>query len=170
MDERYLEYRLATIRYFARGLEAIGIPTVQPPGGHAVFVDARSFLPHIPAHEFPGQALVVALYVEGGIRACEIGSVMFGKQKAGGGFAPASLELVRLAFPRRCYTQSHVDRMLEVAAEIARHKDELRGFAMVERPQWLPHFTARFRPLTSANPAVESGGAVPTRALPSSGP
>jgi tryptophanase len=144
MEESYLEYRLATVRYLARGLEKLGVPTVQPPGGHAVFVDARAFLPHVPSHEFPGQSLVVELYLEGGIRACEIGSVMFGKPGANGEFAPAALELVRLALPRRCYTQSHVDRMLEICAEVAARKDELRGLEMTERPPFLPHFTARF--------------------------
>src|SRR5262249_45496727 len=114
MDERYLEYRMASMRYLPRGVATLGIPPVQPPGGHAVFIDAHAFLPWIPAHELPGQALVVALYLEGGIRACEIGSVMFGKQSASGAFTPAALELVRLALPRRCYTQSHVDRVLEI--------------------------------------------------------
>ena len=147
MDERYLEYRMATVRYLANGLEKAGIPTVHPPGGHAVFIDARAFLPHIPPEEFPGQAFVVALYLEGGIRACEIGSVMFGKKSPDGAFAPAALELVRLALPRRCYTQSHVDRVLEIAADVAARKDELTGFEIVERPPFLPHFTARFRPL-----------------------
>ena len=147
MEERYLEYRMATVRYLARGLEKIGIPTVQPPGGHAVFIDAHAFLPWIPPKQLPGQALVVALYLEGGIRACEIGSVMFGKPGTDGGFAPAALELVRLALPRRCYTQSHVDRVLEICGEVAKKKRELTGFQIVERPPFLPHFTARFRPL-----------------------
>ncbi len=146
LDEHYLEYRLASVRYLAKGLNAVGIPTVQPPGGHAIYVDARSFLPHIPPERFPGQALVVALYLEGGIRACEIGSVMFGKEGADGSFLPAELELVRLAMPRRRYTQSHVDRVLEIAADIARKKDSLRGLRIVERQPHLPHFTARFEP------------------------
>jgi tyrosine phenol-lyase len=150
MDERYLEYRVATVRYLARGLEALGIPTVQPPGGHAVYIDARRFLPWIEPREYPGQALVIALYLEGGIRSCEIGSVMFGKQKDDGSFVPAALELVRLALPRRCYTQSHIDRVLEIAAEVAKKKGELTGVEMVERPPVLPHFTARFRPLPKA--------------------
>jgi len=156
MDERYLEYRVATVRYLARGLEALSIPTVQPPGGHAVYVDARRFLPHVPPDEYPGQALVVALYLEGGIRSCEIGSVMFGKAGADGKFVPAALELVRLALPRRCYTQSHIDRVLEIAAEVAQRRDALRGFRMVERPPFLPHFTARFRPLPA--PALSGSG------------
>jgi tryptophanase len=147
MDERYLEYRIATVRYLARGLEELGIPTVQPPGGHAVYIDARRFLPWIEPHEYPGQALVVALYLEGGIRSCEIGSVMFGKRTPDGTFVPAALELVRLALPRRCYTQSHVDRVLEIAAEVAKKKRTLSGLELLERPPFLPHFTARFRPL-----------------------
>jgi tyrosine phenol-lyase len=146
LDERYLEYRLATVRYLAQGLNAAGIPTVQPPGGHAVYIDAKSFLPHIPPRGFPGQALVVALYLEGGIRCCEIGSVMFGKPTPDGGFVPAAMELVRLALPRRRYTQSHVDRMIEIAADVAKRRESLRGFEMTERPPHLPHFTARFRP------------------------
>jgi tryptophanase len=146
LDERYLEYRLATARYFAQGLNAAGIPTVQPPGGHAVYVDAKAFLPHIPPRAFPGQALVVALYLEGGVRSCEIGSVMFGKPDAAAGFVPSALELVRLALPRRRYTQSHVDRMIEIAADVAKRRESLRGFVMTERPPHLPHFTARFRP------------------------
>ncbi|MBL8843613.1 MAG: tryptophanase [Planctomycetes bacterium] len=152
VDERYLEYRAATTRYLAKGLNDVGIPTVQPPGGHAVFIDARAFLPHLPPEQLPGQSLVVELYVEGGVRACEIGSVMFGKKGADGRFEPAALELVRLAMPRRCYTQSHIDRVLEIAAEIARRKESLVGYEMVERPPFLPHFTARFRPL-AATPA-----------------
>ena len=146
LDERYLEYRLATIRYLGDGLNKAGIPTVQPPGGHAVYIDARRLLPHVPPRAFPGQAVVVALYLEGGIRACEIGSVMFGKPTADGGFAAPDLELVRLAMPRRRYTQSHVDRMIEIAAAAAERRDRMLGFEMTERPPHLPHFTARFRP------------------------
>ena len=146
LDERYLEYRHATISYLAAGLERLGIPTVRPAGGHAVFIDAKEFLPHIPPHRFPGQAMAIALYLQGGIRSCEIGSVMFGKPTADGGFVPAALELVRLALPRRRYTQSHVDRMIEIAGDVAKRREALRGFEMTERPPHLPHFTARFRP------------------------
>lgn len=146
LDERYLEYRLATVRYLAQGLNAAGIPTVQPPGGHAVYIDAKSFLPDVPPRRFPGQALVIALYLEGGVRTCEIGSVMFGRPTADGGFTAPDLELVRLALPRRRYTQSHVDRVIEIAADVAGRRDRLRGFEMTERPPHLPHFTARFRP------------------------
>jgi tryptophanase len=146
LDERYLEYRHATMRYLAAGLENLGIPTVRPAGGHAVFIDAKAFLPHIPPERFPGQALAVALYLQGGIRTCEIGSVMFGKPGEDGAFVPAALELVRLAMPRRRYTQSHVDRILEIAGEVALVRDRIRGFEMTERPPHLPHFTARFAP------------------------
>src|SRR6185295_1988158 len=134
------------VRYLAQGLNAAGIPTVQPPGGHAVYIDAKSFLPHVPPRRFPGQALVVALYLKGGIRSSEIGSVMFGKPAKDGAFAAPDLELVRLALPRRRYTQSHVDRVIEIAAELAGRRGQLRGFEMTERPPHLPHFTARFRP------------------------
>jgi tryptophanase len=149
LDERYLEYRLASVRYLAEGLGRAGIPTVRPPGGHAVFIDARRLLPHIPPHEFPGQALACELYLEGGIRSCEIGSVMFGREEEGGVFRPARLDLVRLALPRRVYTQSHVDRIIEIGAEVAGKAKELRGLAMTYCPPYLRHFTAIFRPLAS---------------------
>jgi tryptophanase len=147
LDESYLEYRLATVRYLAEGLNRAGIPTIQPPGGHAVFIDARRLLPQIPPHEYPGQALACELYLAGGIRSCEIGSVMFGKQEGGGPFVPARLELVRLALPRRVYTQSHVDRMLEIGAGIAERAPHLRGLRMTHCPPYLRHFTAKFEPL-----------------------
>jgi tryptophanase len=150
LDETYLEYRFATVRYLAERLNRLGIPTVQPPGGHAVFIDARRLLPHIPSEQFPGQALACELYLAGGIRSCEIGSVMFGRHGADGGFKPARLELVRLAMPRRVYTQSHVDRILEIAAEVVGRAPELRGMTMTYCPPFLPHFTARFEPLAPA--------------------
>jgi len=143
LDESYLDYRLATSRYMAEGLNAIGIPTVQPPGGHAVYIDAKAFLPHIPPERLPGQALVVELFLNDGVRACEIGSAMFGRTVAGT-FLPAPMELVRLAFPRRCYTQSHFDYVIEGAAEIVRRKEEMRGLRIVYEPPFLRHFTARF--------------------------
>ncbi|MCC6670070.1 MAG: tryptophanase [Planctomycetes bacterium] len=144
LDERYLDYRHGVMEYLAGGLNRVGIPTVQPAGGHAVYIDAKEFLPHIPVERYPGQALACALYLEGGIRSCEIGSVMFGKVKDDGAFVPAPLELVRLAIPRRVYTQSHVDRILEHAERVARDKSRLRGLRMTYRPKYLPHFTARF--------------------------
>ncbi|MFQ5876461.1 MAG: tryptophanase [Acidobacteriota bacterium] len=147
LDESYLEYRLATVRYLAKGLNDLGVPTVQPPGGHAVFIDASRFLPQIPRERYPGQALVCELYLAGGIRSCEIGSVMFGREEDGR-FAPARWELVRLALPRRVYTQSHVDRILEICADVARRADRLRGVEITWAPPYLRHFTARFRPVS----------------------
>lgn len=146
LEESYLEYRLATVTWVARGLDRAGIPTVKPWGGHAVFVDARALLPHIPPDRFPGLALACELYLAGGIRCSEIGSVMFGKAGEDGRFRAAPLELVRLAIPRRVYTQSHMERVVEVCVEVASRAKELPGYAMIERPPFLPHFTARFRP------------------------
>jgi tryptophanase len=146
LDESYLEYRLASVRYLAEGLQRAGIPTVRPPGGHAVFIDARRMLPHIPSAEFPGQSLVCGLYLAGGIRSCEIGGVMFGHYDGDGRFLPPKLDLVRLAMPRRVYTQSHVDRIVEICAEVAGKAQDLRGMEMTYAPPFLRHFTARFRP------------------------
>jgi tryptophanase len=122
------------------------VPTVQPPGGHAVYIDAKAFLPHIPPEQLPGQALVVELFLNDGVRACEIGSAMFGR-KVDGVFRPAAMELVRLAFPRRCYTQSHFDYVIEGIGEIVKRKGELRGLKIVYEPPFLRHFTARFDPI-----------------------
>jgi len=153
LDEDYLDYRLAVSRYMAEGLNRVGIPTVQPAGGHAVYIDAKAFLPHIPPEQYPGQALVWELYLSEGIRSCEIGSVMFGKERDGR-FEPAAMELVRLAFPRRVYTQSHFDYILEGMASLAERRSSLRGLRMTYRPPFLPHFTARFEPVgeTSERP------------------
>lgn len=145
LDERYLAYREAVARYFADGLRRAGIPIVEPPGGHAVYIDARGLLPHIPPERFPGQALVCEMFLAEGIRACEIGSVMFGREEDGA-FRPAAMELVRLAIPRRVYTQSHVDYMLAGLAEIAERRHTLRGLELVYDPPFLRHFTARFAP------------------------
>jgi tryptophanase len=146
LDEAYLAYREGVTRYLADGLARAGVPTVRPPGGHAVYIDAGAFLPHIPADQFPAQALAVELYRAEGIRSCEIGSVMFGRQPDGS-FRPASLELVRLAIPRRVYTQAHFDYMLEGIAELAGRRDALRGLRITEEPAFLRHFTARFAPV-----------------------
>jgi len=146
LDEHYLDYRLAVSRYMAKGLNRAGIPTVQPAGGHAVYIDAKALLPHIPPEQYPGQALVCELYLAEGIRSCEIGSVMFGRE-TGEGFRPAAMELVRLAFPRRVYTQSHFDYILEGMESLARRKSRLHGLRMTHRPPFLPHFTARFEPV-----------------------
>lgn len=145
LEEDYLAYRVAVTRYLADGLAEIGVPTVRPPGGHAVYIDARALLPHIPPHEFPAQALAIELYRREGIRSCEIGSVMFGKQPDGR-FKPAALELVRLAIPRRVYTQAHFDFVLEGIADLAKCPDTLRGVRIVAEPPFLRHFTARFEP------------------------
>lgn len=143
MSEEYLQYRLAVTRYFAEGLNAIGVPTVQPPGGHAVYIDAKAFLPHIPVEKFPGQALVAEMYRREGMRTCEIGSAMFGKWVEGK-FQPHSMELVRIAIPRRAYTQSHVDYLLEGLVELVEQKASLKGMRLVYEPPFLRHFTARF--------------------------
>jgi tryptophanase len=147
VDEQYLRYRVRTNEYIGEKLTSLGIPIVQPVGGHAVFVDARRFLPHIPALEYPGQALTVALYEIGGIRACEIGTVMFGLGPDGVEKA-ADMDLVRLAMPRRVYTQSHADYLVEVFEEVVRRKDKLRGLRIASQPPRLRHFTARFQPLS----------------------
>ncbi|HYP47949.1 MAG TPA: tryptophanase [Thermoleophilaceae bacterium] len=146
VEEDYLRYRIRSTAYLGDALDSAGIPVVKPPGGHAVYIDARSLLEHIPPLEYPGQALAVALYREGGIRGCEIGTVMFGR-RPDGSEAPAPMDLVRLALPRRTYTQSHIDYVIEVCAWVAERSGELRGLEIVEEPAQLRHFTARFRPL-----------------------
>ena len=147
LEEEYLKYRLRSTAYLAEKAEQAGVPIVQPPGGHAVYLDAKTLLPHIPPAQYPAQALAVELYRVGGVRGVEIGSVMFGKRLPDGRETPAAMELVRLAVPRRTYTQSHVDYVAEVIAEVARRKRELRGYRMVEQGPWLRHFTARFEPV-----------------------
>jgi len=148
VDEDYLRYRLASVRYLGEGLVRHGIPIIQPPGGHAVYLDAGSFLPHIPPRELPGQALACAFYELGGVRGVEIGTLMFGgKDPKTGEERVAPLELLRLAVPRRVYTQSHVDYVVEVAGEVAAKSHELRGFKIVEESQHLRHFTARLQRL-----------------------
>lgn len=148
LDEDYLRYRIRTVEYLGECFQALGIPIVVPTGGHAVYIDAAATLPQIPPLEFPGIALVNALYLEGGVRACEIGSVMFGRENQ-----PAGMELVRLAMPRRLYTQSHIDYVAEVAAEVKRIAHKLRGYRIVSAPKVLRHFTARFEMLGSEAPA-----------------
>lgn len=143
LDEDYLAYRTATARYMAHGLERHGIPVLKPAGGHAVYIDAKELLPHIPPSQFPGQALACEMYLREGIRSCEIGSVMFGRGE-GSNFSPASMELVRLAFPRRVYTQSHFDFVIEGLAEIAHQKEKIQGLRITWQPPFLRHFTARF--------------------------
>jgi tryptophanase len=145
LDEDYLRYRIRSIEYLGEKLVAAGVPIITPTGGHALYLDAKRWLPHIPQREFPAWALSLVLYLEGGIRAAEIGSVMFGRQPDGSE-KPAELELVRLAFPRRVYTQSHVDYVAEVVLHIATLAERIRGVRIVEAPQVLRHFTARMAP------------------------
>jgi tryptophanase len=148
LDEDYLHYRLRSVAYLGEKLTATGVPIVEPPGGHAVYIDAKALLPHIPPLQYPGQALVAELYVAGGIRCCEIGSVMLGRRDlATGEETPAAMELVRLALPRRVYTQSHVDYVAEVVADVWGRRADLRGMRIVQQPSLLRHFTARFEPL-----------------------
>ncbi len=143
VDEQYLRYRVRCNEYIGERLLSLGVPIVQPVGGHAVFVDARAFLAHIPPLAYPGQALAVALYEVGGVRSCEIGSVMFGRQP-GGQELPARFDLVRLAVPRRVYTQSHADYLVEVFEAIARERTRLPGYRIVQEPKLMRHFTAQF--------------------------
>jgi tryptophanase len=143
LDENYLCYRIRSAEYVGERLLAAGIQIIEPPGGHAIYIDAAAFCPHIPPSQFPGQALVVALYRHAGIRGVEIGSVMFG----GGGHAAPALELVRLAFPRRVYTQSHMDYVVEAAIEVYHDRDKLRGLRIVSEPPALRHFLVRFEEL-----------------------
>jgi tryptophanase len=148
MQEDYLSYRLGQTSYLAERLLETGIPVIEPPGGHAVYVDAGRFLPHIPQNQFPGQSLAVALYLEGGIRAVEIGSVMFAyPDPQTQEILYPKLELVRLAIPRRVYTQSHLDYVLAAFERITRNPDKLKGYAFTYAPDLLRHFTARFEPL-----------------------
>jgi tryptophanase len=146
LDPDYLRYRIRMVEYMAEKMAAAGIPTVRPAGGHALYLDAKRWLPHIPSAEFPGWALSLVLYLEGGIRAAEIGSVMFGQQPDGTE-RPADLELVRLAFPRRVYTQSHMDYVCEVLVHVNTLAPRIRGVRIVEQPSALRHFTAKFAPV-----------------------
>lgn len=162
LDEKYLAYRTGQTRYLAEELDARGVPLVLPPGGHAVFLDAKRFAPHLPQSQFPGQAIAVALYLEGGIRACEIGSVMFAQTDAATGETKyPALELVRLAIPRRVYTQSHLDYVVRAIGAVYENRAQVRGVKMVYEPQVLRHFTARFD--------FVQGGAVKAAVLSSSG-
>jgi tryptophanase len=147
LDEDYLRYRIRSTAYLAQLAEAAGMPTVRPPGGHAVYLDAARALPHIPPGHYPAQVLACALYLQGGVRGVEIGSVMFGKPQPDGTEIPAEMELVRLAIPRRTYTQSHIDYVGEVIAAVAAQADQLTGLRIVEQAPWLRHFTAALAPL-----------------------
>jgi tryptophanase len=147
LDERYLEYRHACIEYLARTIRAGGVKFVEPPGGHAIYLDARAFLPHIPVDQYPGQALVCAFYLIGGIRGVEIGSAMFGKHDSAGTESFSPMDLVRLAIPRRVYTQSHVDYLAERILELYAKRDSIKGMRMTFQAPILRHFTAHFEPM-----------------------
>jgi len=144
LEEDYLKYRIRSVEYLGEKLVEFGIPILEPPGGHAIYLDAKRFAPHIPPEQYPGQSIVCELYLEGGIRAVEIGSVMFGKYDNDGKLIPAKLELVRLAIPRRVYTQSHIDYVIEVIQEVFAKRDKLRGMKIIEEAPMLRHFTAKF--------------------------
>jgi tryptophanase len=141
LEEDYLQYRIASTAYLGNHISDQGVPIVQPPGGHAIYLDARAFLPHIPLEQFPGVALAVELYLEGGIRSVEIGRLMFGPA--------AKMDLVRLAIPRRVYTQSHVDYVVEVILEVWKKRDSIRGLKLTHEAPFLRHFTARLEPYGS---------------------
>jgi len=144
LDEHYLQYRIRSVEYLGEKLVASGVPIIEPPGGHAIYIDAKRFLPHIPPEKFPGQSIVCALYIEGGIRSVEIGSVMFGKYDKKGKLIPPPMELVRLAIPRRVYTQSHIDYVLEIILEVFKNRRTLKGYKIEYEAPVLRHFTARF--------------------------
>ncbi|MDP1762315.1 MAG: tryptophanase [Sediminibacterium sp.] len=147
MDEHYLQYRIRSIEYLTNHLIAAGVPVMQPAGGHAIYLDAKEFLSHVPVEQYPGQALVGALYIHGGIRGVEIGSLMFGKYDADQKLIPAPLELVRLAIPRRVYTQSHIDYVAEVIIEVYHQRDAIKGLTIIEEAPMLRHFTAKLKPV-----------------------
>jgi tryptophanase len=144
LDEHYLHYRIRSVGYLGEKLVDAGVPIIEPPGGHAIYLDAKRFLPGIPSEQFPGQSIVCELYIEGGIRGVEIGSVMFGKYDKTGKLIPPPMELVRLAIPRRVYTQSHIDYVLEIILEVFKKRDSLKGYKIIYEAPMLRHFTARF--------------------------
>jgi len=148
LDEHYLNYRIRSVEYLGEKLVTAGVPIIEPPGGHAIYIDAKRFLPGIKLEEFPGQSIVCALYMEGGIRSVEIGSVMFGKYDKNGKLIPPPMELVRLAIPRRVYTQSHIDYVLEIILEVFKNRNLLKGYKIIYEAPMLRHFTARFEQLT----------------------
>lgn len=147
MEEDYLKYRIRSIEYIGDKLDVAGVPYIKPTGGHAVYLDAKAFLPHIQPHEYPGQALCGELFIEGGVRGVEIGTVMFGKYDADGKTIPAPMELVRLAIPRRVYTQSHIDYVAEVIIEVFKRREKIKGYKIIYETPLLRHFTAKFEQL-----------------------
>jgi tyrosine phenol-lyase len=147
VDEHYLEYRIKSVEYLGNKLVEAGVPIIEPPGGHAIYIDAKRFLPNIPVEQYPGQSIVCELYLEGGIRAVEIGSVMFGKYDKKEKLIPSIMELVRMAIPRRVYTQSHIDYLIEIVLEVFKNRDRLRGYEITYEAPMLRHFTAEFKPI-----------------------
>ncbi len=147
LEEHYLQYRIRSVEYIGEKLVDAGVPIIEPPGGHAIYIDAKRFLPNVPSEQFPGQSIVCELYIEGGIRAVEIGSVMFGKYDKSGKLIPPPMELVRLAIPRRVYTQSHIDYVLEVIYEVFKNRKSLKGYEITYEAPMLRHFTAKFKPV-----------------------
>lgn len=149
LHEDYLQYRLASIGYLGRHIAEHGVPIIQPPGGHAIYIDAAAMLPHIPVSQYPGQALAIELYREAGIRSCEIGSVMYGHPDPETGIEkPAAMELVRLAVPHRAYTQSHIDYVIEAILSVAERRESLCGYRIAKQAPFLRHFTAKFEPIS----------------------
>ena len=144
LDEDYLRYRLRSVEYLGEHLLKAGVQIVEPPGGHAIYLDATSFCPHIPADQFPAQAVVCALYRHAGVRTVEIGSVMFGAAAKDDNQTKSPMELVRLAIPRRVYTQSHIDYVIEAVVKVHQQKEKLKGLRIVEQTSALRHFTAKF--------------------------
>ena len=144
----YLDYRIRSTTWLGDKLHKLGVPLMRPIGGHAVYIDAKKLYPHIPPHEYPGQALVCELYRLAGVRSVEIGSVMFGKYAENGELVPSSMELVRLAIPRRVYTQSHMEYVAETFEEVMRQRERVRGYRIMKEPKFLRHFTAHFEPLS----------------------
>jgi len=141
LQEDYLRYRIASTAYLGNHIAEAGVPIVQPPGGHAIYIDARAFLPHIPVDQFPGVALAAELYLEGGVRSVEIGTLMFA--------GAAQMDLVRLAMPRRVYTQSHVDYLVEVIIEVYKNRERIKGMRLTYEAPFLRHFTAHLTPVIS---------------------
>jgi len=139
LEEEYLKYRIASTAFLGNHIASEGVPIVQPPGGHAIYIDARAFLPHVPPAQFPGVALANELYLEGGIRSVEIGTLMFGEH--------AQMDLVRLAIPRRAYTQSHIEYVVEVILDVWRKREQIRGYEIIEQAKFLRHFSAKLKPI-----------------------
>lgn len=147
LDEHYLQYRIRSVEYLGEKLVSAAVPIIEPPGGHAIYVDAKRFLPNVPPDQYPGQSIVCELYLEGGVRAVEIGSVMFGKYDKNGKLIPGMMELVRMAIPRRVYTQSHIDYLIEIIIEVYKNREKLKGYKITYEAPMLRHFTARFEPI-----------------------